>query len=63
MSKVTIIGSGFGGLSLAIRLQSQGFDVTIFEKNAKVGVHAYQLKKNGYIFYMAASFITNTNIL
>lgn len=45
MKKVAIIGAGFGGLALAIRLQSRGYTVTIFEKNAKVGGHAYQLKK------------------
>jgi len=63
MSKVTIIGSGFGGLSLAIRLQSRGFDVTIFEKNAKVGGHAYQLKKNGYTFDMGPSLVTAPDII
>jgi phytoene desaturase len=63
MSKVTIIGSGFGGLSLAIRLQSRGFDVTIFEKNAKVGGHAYQLKKDGYTFDMGPSLITAPDII
>ncbi len=41
--KIAIIGSGFGGLSAAVRLQAQGFDVTIFEKNERVGGHAYQL--------------------
>jgi len=63
MSKVTIIGSGFGGLSLAIRLQSRGFNVTIFEKNAKVGGHAYQLKKNGYTFDMGPSLVTAPDII
>jgi phytoene desaturase len=63
MSKVTIIGSGFGGLSLAIRLQSRGFDVTVFEKNAKVGGHAYQLKKDGYTFDMGPSLVTAPDII
>jgi len=63
MKKVSIIGSGFGGLSLAIRLQSQGFDVTVFEKNAKVGGHAYQLKKDGYTFDMGPSLVTAPDII
>jgi phytoene desaturase len=63
MKKVTIIGSGFGGLSLAIRLQSKGFDVTVFEKNEKVGGHAYQLKKDGYTFDMGPSLITAPDII
>ena len=33
-----IIGAGFGGLSLGIRLQSLGFDTTIVEKLDKAGV-------------------------
>jgi len=37
-----IIGSGFGGLSLGIRLQSMGFQTTILEKLDKPGGRAYQ---------------------
>lgn len=63
MKKVAIIGSGFGGLSLAIRLQSKGYKVTIFEKQEKVGGHAYQLKKNGYTFDLGPSLITAPSII
>lgn len=43
MSKTAIIiGSGFGGLSLGIRLQSMGFQTTILEKLDKPGGRAYQ---------------------
>ncbi|MEI6728233.1 MAG: phytoene desaturase family protein [bacterium] len=43
MSKTAIIiGSGFGGLSLGIRLQSMGFETTILEKLDKPGGRAYQ---------------------
>jgi phytoene desaturase len=45
--KIIVIGSGFGGLAISIRLQAKGFEVTLMEKNTKVGGHAYQLKKNG----------------
>jgi phytoene desaturase len=61
--KIIVIGSGFGGLSVAIRLQAQGFDVSIFEKNEMVGGHAYQLKKNGYTFDMGPSLITAPDII
>ena len=50
--KIVIIGSGFGGLAAAIRLQASGMQVTLLEKNAKVGGHAYQLVKEGYTFDM-----------
>ena len=63
MSKIVIIGSGFGGLAAAIRLQSRGFDVSIFEKNENVGGHAYQLKINGYTFDMGPSLITAPDII
>ncbi len=63
MKKIVIIGSGFGGLSVAIRLQARGFDVAILEKNAMVGGHAYQLKKNGYTFDMGPSLITAPEIV
>lgn len=63
MRKIVIIGSGFGGLSAAIRLQARGFQVTILEKNARVGGHAYQLQKDGYTFDMGPSLITAPDIL
>ena len=56
--KIVIIGSGFGGLAAAIRLQAKGMQVTLLEKNAKVGGHAYQLVKDGYTFDMGPSIIT-----
>ena len=61
--KVIIIGSGFGGLAAAIRLQAAGIQVTILEKNAKVGGHAYQLVKNGYTFDMGPSIITAPDLI
>lgn len=61
--KVIIIGSGFGGIAAAIRLQAQGVQVTILEKNAKVGGHAYQLIKDGYTFDMGPSIITAPDLI
>ncbi|MBN2709456.1 MAG: phytoene desaturase [Calditrichaceae bacterium] len=63
MPKAIVIGSGFGGLSTAIRLQAKGFNVTILEKQKKTGGRAYQLKKNGYTFDMGPSLITAPEIL
>ena len=61
--KVIIIGSGFGGLAAAIRLQAAGMQVTILEKNAKVGGHACQLVKDGYTFDMGPSIITAPDLI
>jgi phytoene desaturase len=58
VSTIAIIGSGFGGLAEAIRLQSRGFNVTIFEKRHSVGGRAYQLVKGGYTFDMGPSLVT-----
>jgi phytoene desaturase len=63
VTKTAIIGSGFGGLAEGIRLQSAGFEVTIFEKREKVGGRAYQLKKDGYTFDMGPSLITAPEII
>ena len=61
--KIVIIGSGFGGLAAAIRLQAKGMQVTILEKNEKVGGHAYQLVKDGYTFDMGPSIITAPDLI
>ncbi len=63
MKRIVIVGSGFGGLAAAIRLQAKGFNVTILEKNEKVGGHAYRIKKDGYTFDMGPSLITAPDIL
>ena len=53
-----IIGSGFGGLSLGIRLQSLGFDTTIVEKLDKPGGRAYVREAQGFKFDMGPTVIT-----
>ena len=35
--KVAVIGSGPAGLTVAFELAKKGYDVTIFEKNEKIG--------------------------
>lgn len=63
MKRIVIIGAGFGGLALAVRLQARGFAVTLLEKSAKAGGHAYQFKKKGYTFDMGPSLITAPDII
>lgn len=55
---VIVIGSGFGGLAVANRLQAADVNVTLLEKRPQVGGRAYQLIKNGYTFDMGPSLIT-----
>ncbi len=63
MKKIIIIGAGIGGLSLAIRLQAKGFQVTVLEKNTNIGGHAYQLKLDGYTFDLGPSLITIPDLI
>lgn len=53
-----VIGAGFGGLSLGIRLQSLGFDTTIVEKLDKPGGRAYVREADGFKFDMGPTVIT-----
>ncbi len=56
--KITVIGSGFGGLAAAIRLQAQGHSVTIVEKRDKLGGRAYVYEQDGFTFDGGPTIIT-----
>jgi len=58
-----VIGSGFGGLSLAIRLQAAGIQTTIFEKRDKPGGRAYVYEDQGFIFDAGPTVITDPSAL
>lgn len=58
MSKVIVIGSGFGGLGAAIRLAAAGHDVEIFEKLDKPGGRAYVFEMDGFKFDAGPTVIT-----
>ncbi len=55
---IIVIGSGFGGLSAAIRLQAQGHTVTIIEKRDKPGGRAYVYEQDGFTFDGGPTIIT-----
>lgn len=56
--KIVVIGSGFGGLSAAIRLQAQGHSVTLVEKLDKPGGRAYVFEQDGFKFDAGPTIIT-----
>jgi phytoene desaturase len=56
--KIAVIGSGFGGLSAAIRLAAKGNDVTIYEKLDHWGGRAYQYTIDGFKFDGGPTVIT-----
>lgn len=54
-----VIGSDFGGLALAIRLQSAGIATTIVEARDRPGGRAYVWKQDGYTFDPGPTVITD----
>ena len=55
---IVVIGSGFGGLTAAIRLQAQGHTVTLLEKRDKPGGRAYVYEQDGFVFDGGPTIIT-----
>jgi phytoene desaturase len=58
-----VIGSGFGGLALAIRLQSAGIATTVVEARDRPGGRAYVWKDKGYTFDAGPTVITDPSCL
>lgn len=56
--RIVVIGSGFGGLAAAIRLQAAGHDVTIVEKLDKAGGRAYVFQQDGFTFDAGPTIVT-----
>lgn len=61
--RVAVIGSGIGGLALAIRLQSSGIDTTIIEARDKPGGRAYHWEREGHTFDAGPTVITDPSCL
>jgi phytoene desaturase len=59
MKKVCVIGAGFGGMALAIRLQSAGIQTTVVEARDKPGGRAYYWEKDGFTFDAGPTVITD----
>lgn len=58
MSRIIVIGSGFGGMGSALRLLAHGHDVTIIEKLDKPGGRAYVFEQDGFTFDAGPTVIT-----
>ena len=59
MKRAVVIGAGFGGLALAIRLQSAGVETTIVEARDKPGGRAYVWEREGFVFDAGPTVITD----
>ncbi len=58
-----VIGAGFGGIALAIRLQAMGFQTTLVDNRDKPGGRAYVYEEDGYKFDGGPTVITDPNCL
>ncbi|MBM7605036.1 diapolycopene oxygenase [Metabacillus crassostreae] len=56
--KVTVIGGGLAGMSVAIRLAAEKYDVTILEKGERLGGKLNIRKGNGFTFDTGPSILT-----
>jgi len=56
--KSIVIGSGFGGISAALRLRAKGHEVTLIEKQNDLGGRARIFRKNGFSFDAGPTVIT-----
>lgn len=54
-----VVGAGFGGLALAIRLQSAGVATTVVEARDKPGGRAYHWVKDGFTFDAGPTVVTD----
>lgn len=53
-----VIGSGFGGLAAAIRLQARGYQTTLFEMRDQPGGRAYVYRDQGFTYDAGPTIIT-----
>ena len=58
-----VIGAGFGGLALAIRLQASGIETTLIEGRDKPGGRAYFWERDGFTFDAGPTVITDPDCL
>jgi len=56
--RAAVIGSGFGGLAAAIRLQSMGFETVCYEGRDQPGGRAYVYRDAGFTFDAGPTVIT-----
>jgi phytoene desaturase len=59
MKSAAVIGAGFGGLALAIRLQSAGIATTVIEARDKPGGRGYYWERDGFVFDGGPTVITD----
>lgn len=61
-TKVVVIGGGLGGLSAAISLRQQGYQVDVYEQNQHIGGKLNRLEQDGFGFDLGPSILTMPHI-
>ncbi len=61
--RAIVIGAGFGGIALAIRLQSMGFQTSLVDNRDKPGGRAYVYEEKGYKFDGGPTVLTDPDCL
>lgn len=56
--QIVVIGSGFGGLATAVRLQARGYQVMLLEARDQLGGRAYVYRQDGFTFDAGPTVIT-----
>lgn len=63
ISTACVVGAGFGGIALAVRLQSAGVQTTLLEARDKPGGRAYVYEDKGFTFDAGPTVITDPSCL
>lgn len=61
--RIAIVGAGIGGLSAAVRLAHQGFQVEVFEKGATPGGRCNRLSMGGFHFDTGPTLLLMPEVL
>lgn len=61
--QAVVVGAGFGGLALAIRLQAAGMQTALLEKRDKPGGRAYVYEDQGFVFDAGPTVITDPSAI
>lgn len=61
--RAAVVGSGFGGLAAAIRLQALGIETIVYESRDKPGGRAYVYEEAGHVFDAGPTVITAPDCL
>jgi len=58
MSKVVVVGAGFGGIAAALRMRAKGYDVQLIDQCERLGGRAQQFNIEGFIFDAGPTVVT-----